>query len=66
VDNTERKYVLCEYGKALYQKKPEFLQFLDSLDAGDREYIELLPWPLHPVYHELDERMQRIQKKYRE
>jgi len=64
VDNTERKYVLCEYGKALYQKKPEFLQFLDSLEPGDREYIELLQWPLHPVYHELDERMQRIQKKY--
>jgi len=40
------------------------LQFLDSLEPGDREYIELLQWPLHPVYHELDERMQRIQKKY--
>ena len=61
VDNSTRKYIKCEYGKALYQKKPEFVAWLQKLEAGDREYIELLPWPLTPVYHEADARMKRIQ-----
>ncbi|MBP5324168.1 MAG: hypothetical protein J6Y86_01570 [Pseudobutyrivibrio sp.] len=60
VDNSNRKYVLCEFGKELYKKSPEFLSWLEGLKEGDREYIELMPWPLEPVYHELDERMKRL------
>lgn len=63
VDNSKRKYVLCEYGKELYKKDPEFMAWLNSLDEKDRDYIQLLPWPLTPVYHELDERMRRITGK---
>ena len=62
VDNSARKYIKCDYGKALYQKKPEFLAWLEKLEPGDREYIELLPWPLTPVYHEVDARMARIRR----
>lgn len=63
VDNSKRKYVVCEYGKELYKKNPEFLSWLESLEERDREYIQLMPWPLSPVYHELDERMKRIRKE---
>lgn len=60
VDNSNRKYVLCEFGKKLYRKDPEFVAWLDSLEDRDKEYILLLPWPLEVVYHELDERMIRL------
>ena len=60
IDNSSKKYAKCEFGKALYQKKPVFLSKLNLLEKDDREYIELLPWPLNPVFHELDERFQRI------
>lgn len=62
VDNSYRKYVICDYGRELYKSSPEFLQWLNGLQEQDREYIKLMPWPLKPVYHELDERMKRIQK----
>ena len=60
VDNSQKQYVKCEFGKLLYKKDEKFLQTLQKLEEGDKEYIELLPWPLTPVYHELDERMNRI------
>lgn len=60
VDNSDKKYVECDFGKALYQKKPEFLSRLEKLEPADREYIEMMPWPLTPVFHELDDRMKRI------
>ncbi|SFI39461.1 hypothetical protein SAMN04487830_1572 [Pseudobutyrivibrio sp. OR37] len=60
VDNSYKQYVKCEFGKLLYKKDEKFLQALQKLEEGDKEYIELLPWPLTPVYHELDERMNRI------
>ncbi|WP_036948537.1 hypothetical protein [Pseudobutyrivibrio ruminis] len=60
VDNSYKQYVKCEFGKFLYKKDEKFLQTLQKLEEGDKEYIELLPWPLTPVYHELDERMNRI------
>lgn len=60
VDNSHKQYVKCEFGKLLYKKDEKFLQALQKLEEGDKEYIELLPWPLTPVYHELDERMNRI------
>ena len=43
------------------EKQLRVLQTLvGKLNPGDKEYIELMPWPLEPVYHELDERMTRI------
>lgn len=60
VDNSDKQYVKCEFGKLLYKKDEKFIQALQKLEEGDKEYIELLPWPLTPVYHELDERMNRI------
>lgn len=62
IDNSDKKYVECDYGKALYQKSPEFIKWLESLEIDDREYIELMPWPLTTVYHELDNRIARIKK----
>ena len=60
VDNSEKEYVQCEFGKELYKNTEEFKAFLEKLEPDDREYITLLPWPLTLVYHELDERMKRI------
>lgn len=60
VDNSHKQYVKCEFGKLLYKKDEKFLQTLQKLEEGDKEYVDLLPWPLTPVYHELDERMNRI------
>lgn len=60
VDNSDKEYVQCEFGKELYKNTKEFKAFLERLEPGDREYITFMPWPLTPVYHELDERMKRI------
>jgi hypothetical protein len=60
VDNSNKEYVQCDFGKELYKNTDEFKNFLDRLETGDREYIMLMPWPLTPVYHDLDERMKRI------
>ena len=60
IDNSKRNYIVCNYGKELYKSSPEFLYWLEKLEPSDREYIQLMPWPLTPVYHELDERMKRI------
>lgn len=62
LDNSNRKYCLCDYGRLLYKRTPEFVAWLERLDEKDREYIELMPWPLTEVYHELDDRMKRLQK----
>ncbi len=60
VDNSDKEYVRCEFGKEKYKNTEEFRAFIEKLEPGDKEYIMLLPWPLAPVYHELDERMKRI------
>ncbi len=60
VDNSNRKYIKCDFGKELYKNTDEFSMWLQQLETGDREYIESLPWPLNPVYHEFDGRMKRI------
>ena len=60
VDNSDKEYVQCEFGKELYKNTEEFKSFLERLEPADREYIQLMPWPLTPVYHELEERMKRI------
>jgi DNA-binding transcriptional MerR regulator len=62
IDNSDKKYVMCDFGKQLYKNEPEFQQKLNMLEAADQEYIRLLPWPLTTVYHELDDRMKRIIK----
>lgn len=63
IDNSSREYVKCDFGKKLYQQDSEFMNQLKLLKDDDREYIELLPWPLNPVFHELDDRMERIKSK---
>lgn len=63
VDNSDKQYVKCEFGKLLYKKDEEFLKVLQALSVDDREYIELMPWPLNPVYHECDDRLNRIKSK---
>ncbi len=60
VDNADKQYIKCEFGKLLYQKDKHFLHAFQKLEPEDREYIELMPWPLTCVYHELDQRMKRI------
>lgn len=60
VDNSDKEYVRCEFGKELYKNTEDFKAFLERLEAGDREYIMTMPWPLTPFYHELDDRMKRI------
>ena len=62
VDNSHKQYIKCDFGKQLYKNELEFQRMLMGLDGADAEYIKLLPWPLTPVYHELDERMERIIK----
>lgn len=63
IDNSKRKYVKCDYGIRLYKNTDEFKSWLESLGINDSEYIKLMPWPLTPVYHELDDRMKRIESK---
>ena len=60
IDNTKRRYIVCNYGQKKYKNSLEYNEWLQRLRPADREYIELLPWPLSPVYHEVDERIKRI------
>jgi len=60
IDNSQTKYVQCDFGKLLYKHDESLISKLEKLNPGDKEYIVLMPWPLEPVYHELDERMTRI------
>ena len=62
VDNSNKKYVECDFGKLLYKRDESFMIKLAKLNPDDKEYIELMPWPLTPVYHEMDERMTNIIK----
>ena len=56
----EQPYIRCDFGRRLYAGRERFLQELEKLDKGDREYILDLPWPLTDVWHIADERMARI------
>ena len=62
VDNSQKKFELCDFGKELYKESEDFMVWLNKLEPSDKEYIQLMPWPLTPVYHELDERMTRIKR----
>jgi len=54
------EYVLCDFGKRLYQDKDRFIRQLSSLPKSDVDYVLGLPWPLENVWHKKDERIERI------
>lgn len=60
IENPQRKYYPCDFGKKIYQDEEKFLKSLENLWESDKEYILGLPWPLQTVYHAADERMDRI------
>ncbi len=62
VELTARSYAVCDFGRCIYRNKEEFVKSLEALDKKDRDYIENLQWPLHIVYHLMDDRMSRIAK----
>ena len=53
-------YVKCGFGKEKYKDPKGLKRRLELLTKPDREYVEILPWPLKDVWHIRDERMQRI------
>ncbi|MCR4845137.1 MAG: hypothetical protein K5865_00165 [Eubacterium sp.] len=58
IDNSDREYVLCDFGAG--KDDEDYLRWLSDMEPSDREYIELMPWPKEPIYHELDDRIRRI------
>ena len=62
IDTTDRDYVLIDFGRLMYKNKGAFIQSLEALEKRDRDYVLDLPWPLKPVYHINDDRIQRILK----
>lgn len=54
------EYIVCDFGRMRYKNPVEFEEKANRLDASDREYVLLLPWPLTPVYHMKNERILRI------
>jgi hypothetical protein len=59
---SERKYVRLDFGKQQYQNPETFEKWMETLEPKDRTYICDLPWPLQPVYHLWDERMERMEQ----
>lgn len=57
-----REYVLINFGKMKYQKKPEFVKALDKMSSKDRSYVCDINWPLTDVYHIKNEQIVRIMK----
>ncbi len=65
--NQDRKapgYIKVEFGKLKYKEPEEFERKLMKLDRCDRDYVTDLPWPLQPVWHRQDERIERIMKVF--
>ena len=65
--NQDRKapgYIKVEFGKLQYKEPEEFERKLMKLDRCDRDYVTDLPWPLQPVWHRQDERIERIMKVF--
>ena len=54
------EYVKCDFGKRMYQDPAKFTAWLAALPEDDCDYIEGLPWPLQPVWHVKNERMERV------
>ena len=59
-EDESKEYVAIDFGKRLYKDKEAFLKELDILNPGDRQYILDLPWPISTVWHEKNERIERI------
>lgn len=57
-------YVKAEFGKMQYKAPEDFERKLMELDSSDRDYITDIPWPLKPVWHRKDERIERIMKVF--
>ena len=55
-----KEYVTIDFGKRLYKDKEAFLKELDKLNPEDRQYILDIPWPISAVWHEKNERIERI------
>ncbi len=55
-----KEYMCCNFGRYLVTKRPAFMNALESLSEGDREYVLYLPWPAEAVWHEKDDRIKRI------
>lgn len=60
------EFVKCEFGKLLYQDREGVIALLRLLGEKDMDYILGLPWPLEPVYHRKDERIERILRVFQE
>lgn len=60
IDMSEAQYIMLDFGKRLYDNPEEFKKSLSVLSDKDVDYILSLPWPLSPVYHVLNDRMERI------
>lgn len=60
VSVADRKYVECDFGIQIKKDKEAFINKISRLTDNDKAYILDLPWPRARVYHEADERMERI------
>ena len=54
------RYLLCDFGKRLYQSPEKLREQIAVLDQRQQDYLLGLPWPLQPVYHVEDEWMREI------
>ena len=54
------EYVEINFGKLKYKNDEAFNEQLQKLSVRDKSYINDIPWPLSPVYHEKNEQIMRI------
>ena len=59
-----RQYISCDFGIAIRNNPTEFSRFTDLLSPEDKEYVDGLPWPNKIVWHNKDERFERIMSVY--
>lgn len=53
-------YMSCDFGRIQYRDAGQYEKILQTLEPGQREYVEGLPWELIRCYHKLNERMTGI------
>ena len=46
----KKDYMVCDFGKRIYQDEEGFMRMLDKLKDAYRDSIKYLPWPLTKVY----------------